>query len=86
MATTTQQRDYYDVLGVARDADQKTIKDAFRKLALKYHPDRSKEPDAEEKFKQIAEAYGMTVSRLKELNGLTSDVIHPGVGSPPAVR
>jgi molecular chaperone DnaJ len=58
MATTTQ-RDYYDVLGVARDADQKTIKDAFRTLAMKYHPDRSKEPDAEEKFKQIAEAYGI---------------------------
>jgi molecular chaperone DnaJ len=53
------QRDYYEVLGVPRDADKKTIKDAFRKLALKYHPDRSKEPGAEEKFKEIAEAYGV---------------------------
>ena len=58
MATTTQ-RDYYEVLGIARDADQKTIKDAFRSLALKYHPDRNKAPDAEEKFKEIAEAYGI---------------------------
>lgn len=58
MATSTQ-RDYYEVLGVARDADQKAIKDAFRTLALKYHPDRNKAPDAEEKFKEIAEAYGI---------------------------
>ena len=53
------QRDYYEVLGVSRDADTKTIKDAFRKLALRYHPDRSKEPGAEEKFKEIAEAYAV---------------------------
>ena len=56
---TTTQRDYYEVLGVARDADQKAIKDAFRSLALKYHPDRNKAPDAEDKFKEIAEAYGI---------------------------
>jgi molecular chaperone DnaJ len=53
------QRDYYEVLGVSRDADAKAIKDAFRKLALRYHPDRSKEPAAEEKFKEIAEAYAV---------------------------
>ena len=58
MATNTQ-RDYYEVLGLARDADQKAIKDAFRSLAMKYHPDRNKAPDAEEKFKEIAEAYGI---------------------------
>lgn len=52
-------RDYYEVLGVASDADQKTIKDAFRKLALKYHPDRNKAPDAETRFKEIAEAYAV---------------------------
>ena len=50
-------RDYYEVLGVKKDADQKEIKNTFRKLALKYHPDRNKEPDAEEKFKEAAEAY-----------------------------
>ena len=56
---TVAQRDYYEVLGVSRDADAKAIKDAFRQLALKYHPDRNKEPDAEEKFKEIAEAYAV---------------------------
>jgi len=53
------QRDYYEVLGVPREADAKTIKDAFRKLALRYHPDRNKEPGAEEKFKEIAAAYAV---------------------------
>lgn len=47
------------MLGVAKDADQKAIKDAFRNLALKYHPDRNKEPGAEEHFKEIAEAYAI---------------------------
>jgi molecular chaperone DnaJ len=47
------------VLGVARNADGKAIKDAFRTLALKYHPDRNKEPGAEEHFKEIAEAYAV---------------------------
>ena len=56
---TTQQRDYYEVLGVSRDADEQAIKDAFRQLALRYHPDRNKEPDAEERFKEIAEAYAV---------------------------
>jgi molecular chaperone DnaJ len=55
----TAQRDYYEVLGVPRDAAQKTIKDAFRKLALHYHPDRNKEPGAEDRFKEIAEAYAV---------------------------
>ena len=55
----TPQRDYYEVLGVSRDADQATIKDAFRKLALQYHHDRNKEPGAEERFKEIAEAYAV---------------------------
>lgn len=52
-------RDYYEVLGVPREADGKTITDAFRKLAFKFHPDRNKDPDAEERFKEIAEAYGV---------------------------
>lgn len=53
------QRDYYDVLGVPRDADDNCIKDAFRDLALKFHPDRNKSPEAEERFKEIAEAYAV---------------------------
>jgi molecular chaperone DnaJ len=52
-------RDYYEVLGIRRDADEKTIKDAFRQLALKYHPDRNKEPGASDRFKEIAEAYAV---------------------------
>ncbi len=55
----SEKRDYYEVLGVARDATQQDIKKSFRKLARKYHPDVSKEPDAEEKFKEIGEAYGI---------------------------
>ncbi|MBV9940561.1 MAG: molecular chaperone DnaJ [Solirubrobacterales bacterium] len=51
-------RDYYDVLGVPRDADDATIKKAFRRLARELHPDvNSHDPDAEEKFKEAAEAY-----------------------------
>ncbi|MGO4869447.1 MAG: molecular chaperone DnaJ [Roseiarcus sp.] len=52
-------RDYYETLGVPRDADEKAIKDAFRQLALKYHPDRNKDPGATERFKEIAEAYAI---------------------------
>ena len=51
--------DYYEVLGVPRDADTETIKEAFRQLARRYHPDVSTEPDAERRFKEIAEAYGV---------------------------
>lgn len=51
--------DFYDVLGVDRDASQEEIKRAFRKLAFKYHPDRNKMPDAEERFKEISEAYAI---------------------------
>jgi len=47
------------VLGITRNADEKAIKDAFRKLALQYHPDRNKEPGAEERFKEIAAAYAV---------------------------
>jgi molecular chaperone DnaJ len=50
-------RDYYEVLGVARDAAPEEIKKAFRQAALKYHPDRNKEPGAEECFKEASEAY-----------------------------
>ncbi|CDQ69872.1 dnaJ homolog subfamily B member 9 [Oncorhynchus mykiss] len=51
------QRDYYDILGVPKDASERQIKKAFHKLAMKYHPDRNKSPGAEAKFREIAEAY-----------------------------
>jgi len=50
-------RDYYEILGVPRNANDEQIKKAFRKLAFQYHPDHSKEAGAEEKFKEINEAY-----------------------------
>jgi molecular chaperone DnaJ len=54
---TTSKRDYYDVLGIPRDASEEDIKKVFRKLALEYHPDRNKTEGAEGRFKEINEAY-----------------------------
>jgi molecular chaperone DnaJ len=53
----TTERDYYEVLGVSRDASEQDVKRAFRKLARELHPDVSDAPDAEERFRQVAEAY-----------------------------
>src|SRR5271163_1699601 len=52
-----QYRDYYEILGLTRNADADEVKRAYRKLARKFHPDVSKEKNAEEKFKQVQEAY-----------------------------
>src|SRR5512136_2771111 len=54
-----EKKDYYEVLGVPKDSSEKDLKGAYRKLAMKYHPDRSEEPDAEEKFKELSEAYAV---------------------------
>jgi len=52
-------RDYYETLGIPKNATKEQVKDAYRKLALQYHPDRNKSVDAEEKFKEISEAYAV---------------------------
>jgi molecular chaperone DnaJ len=54
-----EKRDYYEVLGVQKSASKDQIKDAYRKLALQFHPDRNKDSGAEEKFKEISEAYAV---------------------------
>jgi len=50
-------KDYYEILGVSRDASADEIKKAFKKLAHKFHPDISKDPEGEAKFKEVNEAY-----------------------------
>lgn len=50
-------KDYYCILGIEKGASDEDIKKAYRKQALKFHPDKNKSPQAEEKFKEVAEAY-----------------------------
>src|SRR4029078_2829660 len=62
------ERDYYEVLSVARDADETTIKKSFRRLARDLHPDVSDHPDAELRFREITEAYeGLSSSERRAL-------------------
>jgi molecular chaperone DnaJ len=58
-------RDYYEILGVDKKASADEIKTAYRKLAMQYHPDRNKAPDAEEKFKEMSEAYAVLEDQTK---------------------
>ena len=60
-----QYKDYYKILGVAKGADADAIKKAYRRLARKYHPDVSKERDAEERFKEVGEAYEVLKDKKK---------------------
>ena len=60
-------KNYYDILGVDRIASEQDIKKAYKKMALKFHPDKNKDPGAEEKFKEIAEAYDVLVDTDKRL-------------------
>ena len=73
-------RDYYDVLGVARNATEQEIKSAYRKLAFQYHPDRNPgSKEAEEKFKEAAEAYAVLADADKR--HLYDRFGHAGLGS-----
>jgi molecular chaperone DnaJ len=84
MATTAKQ-DYYDVLGVSRKASQKEIRQAYRKLARKYHPDLNPgDKSAEEKFKQMQEAYDVLSDAKKRQMYDQFGFEQPGAGAPPA--
>ena len=62
-------KDYYAILGVGRGATEEDIKQAYRKLALRYHPDRNPgDPNAEERFKEISEAHGVLMDPDKRRN------------------
>lgn len=75
MATT---RDYYEILGVAREASEAELKKAYRKLALKFHPDRNKDDEsAAEKFKEVSEAYEVLADKNKR--GIYDQFGHDGL-------
>lgn len=57
LSITAMGKDYYKILGIQSGANEDEIKKAYRKMALKFHPDKNKDANAEEKFKEIAEAY-----------------------------
>ena len=62
-------RDYYDILEVSRDASAGELKKAFKKKAMKYHPDRNPDnPEAAEKFKEAAEAYDVLSDSQKKIS------------------
>ena len=70
-------RDYYEVLGVSKNATESEIKAAYRKLAIKYHPDRNPDnAEAEEKFKEAAEAYDVLHDSQKRQQYDSSDLTH----------
>jgi len=70
-------RDYYEILGIPRNASREDIKKAYRNLALKYHPDRNKSPGAEERFKEISEAYAVLSDDQKRIQ--YDQFGHPGI-------
>ena len=63
-----EKRDYYDILGLNKGSSEQEIKSAYKKLAKKFHPDISKEENAEEKFKEILEAYSVLSDPQKKQN------------------
>ena len=73
-------RDYYKILGIAKGASDDEIKKAYRKMAVKWHPDKNKSPEAEEKFKDIAMAYDVLKDKKKrDLYGRSLIQLHTKV-------
>ena len=74
--------DYYEILGVSRNANEREIKSSFRRLARQYHPDVNKEPGAPEKFQEIAKAYGVLSDAQKrdQYNQFGEGAVHNAVG------
>uniref|UniRef100_A0A183CFY1 DnaJ homolog subfamily B member 9 n=1 Tax=Globodera pallida TaxID=36090 RepID=A0A183CFY1_GLOPA len=60
-------KDYFQILGICQNASDDDIKKAYRKMALKYHPDKNSATNAEEKFKEVAEAYGILSDPIKRM-------------------
>ena len=71
-------RDYYDVLGVPRDADEGAIKKAFRQKARELHPDVNESPNAEEEFKEVAAAYEVLCDPQRRASRRCSGGVRPG--------
>jgi len=78
--------DYYKVLGVERDASLDDIKKAYRKMALKYHPDKNPDPSAADTFKQVAEAYEVLSNEEKRQEYDSGGSVKPGFGFDPFVH
>ena len=70
-------QDYYDVLGVSKDVDSGSLKSAYRKLAMKYHPDKNPgDADAEKKFKEVSEAYEVLSNTEKDKPTIHTVMMH----------
>nr|WP_085830453.1 DnaJ domain-containing protein [Collinsella vaginalis] len=80
------QKDYYAILGVPRDADKREIQKAFQKKARTLHPDINKAPDAEERFKEVSEAYAVLSDDQKRARYDAMRSGSPFAGQPAAGR
>jgi molecular chaperone DnaJ len=80
--TGTTKREYYEVLGIPEDATREQVKAVYRRLALRYHPDRNKNPAAQERFKEISEAYAEACAALQDREYTLKDEISQPVQEP----